>query len=145
MRFRYSFQKIVDLKSNEKTQAEWYLSSAVGRLRDEEQSLDTLRSERQDVQETISKATADRITISEVMIYQQYLMHIDQRIVSKHEDLQMAERNVALQQENLTSKMMEEKKWFNARDKAKQLYTAAALKREQDELDEMALTRRKPS
>ena len=37
--FRYSLQKIVDLKKNEKTQAEWILSHAMGVLQEEEHSL----------------------------------------------------------------------------------------------------------
>ncbi|MGV2795025.1 flagellar export protein FliJ, partial [Clostridium perfringens] len=38
MRFRYVYQKVVDLKSNEKTQAEWMLSAAVGILQAEQYS-----------------------------------------------------------------------------------------------------------
>ncbi|MEC0268507.1 flagellar export protein FliJ, partial [Paenibacillus anseongense] len=39
MQFRYSFQQIVDLKNNERTQAEWILSEAMGQLRNEETNL----------------------------------------------------------------------------------------------------------
>ena len=42
MRFRYSLQKIVDLKANETKQAEWLLSDAVGRLSEAEHSLQEL-------------------------------------------------------------------------------------------------------
>ena len=38
-KFRYAYQKIADLKTSEKTQAEWLLSTAVGMLHTEEDSL----------------------------------------------------------------------------------------------------------
>lgn len=46
MRFHYTFQKVVDLKGNEKTQAEWMLSSALGELQAQEKSLDELIGQR---------------------------------------------------------------------------------------------------
>ena len=45
-KFRYAYQKIVDLKTSEKTQAEWLLSTAVGKLHTEEDSLNRLYQER---------------------------------------------------------------------------------------------------
>ena len=44
-KFRYAYQKIADLKTSEKTQAEWLLSSAVGKLHTEEDSLNRLYQE----------------------------------------------------------------------------------------------------
>lgn len=38
MRFHYTFQKVVDLKGNEKTQAEWMLSTALGELQAQEKA-----------------------------------------------------------------------------------------------------------
>ncbi|GJM75556.1 hypothetical protein HMSSN036_77720 [Paenibacillus macerans] len=45
MKFRYVYQKVLDLKSNEKTQAEWMLSAAVGELQSEQRSLEQLFEE----------------------------------------------------------------------------------------------------
>jgi hypothetical protein len=82
MRFRYSFQKIVDLKANEKTQAEWVLSGAVGRLREEEESLSTLYVEKNQIETQLSSAS-QMTTASELMVYQNYLDHLDNRIGTK--------------------------------------------------------------
>lgn len=142
MKFRYSFQKIVDLKSNEKTQAEWVLSGAVGRLREEEESLSTLFSEQSQVESQLGTA-ASRTTASELMVYQHYLDHLNERIKLKTADVRKAETKVIEKRSILSSKMVEEKVWDNARTKAFMLHQSLELKKEQDALDEMATNRHK--
>lgn len=142
MRFRYSFQKIVDLKANEKTQAEWVLSGAVGRLREEEESLSTLYVEKNQIESQLSSA-AQMTTASELMVYQNYLDHLDSRIRHKTADVRHAENNVSEKRQLLSSKMVEEKVWDQARNKAFQLHQTLMLKKEQDSLDEMATMRHK--
>lgn len=142
MRFKYTFQKIVDLKSNEKTQAEWVLSGAIGHLREEEENLSTLFSEKSSV-ETELVSTARQTTASELMGYQYYLDHLNNRIRSKTADVRLAEKNVVEKRGILSSKMVEEKVWDQARNKAYLLHQATALKKEQDVLDEMATMRHK--
>jgi flagellar protein FliJ len=142
MRFRYSFQKIVDLKSNEKTQAEWVLSGAVGRLREEEETLNTLYSEKSQVESQLGSA-ATLTTASELMVYQHYLNHLDGRIKLKTADVKNAESNVSEKRQILSSKMVEEKVWDQARNKAYMLHQSLVLKKEQEALDEMATTRHK--
>ncbi|GIP33068.1 flagellar export protein FliJ [Paenibacillus sp. J2TS4] len=141
MPFKFTFQKIVDLKTSEKTQAEWTLSTAVGELRMEEQSLQQLRLEKQSVQDRLYAESEVRTTVSELMIYQSYMDHIDHKISEKSKDVTAAQKNVDIQKETLTVKMMEEKVWLNARDKAKQRFMSEWLKKEQDSLDEMASVR----
>ncbi|WNQ13734.1 flagellar export protein FliJ [Paenibacillus aurantius] len=142
-RFRYSFQKIVDLKTNEKTQAEWILSSAVNDLRVEEDQLSDLKHHKSEVQETLVSAAANRTTVSELMLYQKYLDHIDHQILNKNAAVRAAQINVEDKQSNLTAKMREEKVWSKAREKAKLHFTAALLKKDQEALDEMSVSRHK--
>ncbi|WP_438432443.1 flagellar export protein FliJ [Gorillibacterium sp. sgz500922] len=146
MNFRYAFQKIVDLKSNEKTQAEWLLSSAVTQLREEESSLSELRIERQGIENLLVDASAASTTVSELMLFQNYLTHMDRRIDAKLSDVLNAEEQVTTSRHHLSEKAKEEKVWFRARDKARDLFLADSLKKEQDALDEMAITRfKRPS
>lgn len=142
MRFRYSFQKIVDLKTNEKTQAEWILSGAVGQLREEEQHLTTLFTEKEEVRNRLGQSAETRTTASDLMAYQYYLNHLDDRIKQKTADVRHAEVKVTEKREVLSSKMVEEKIWNQARDKAYRQYQDLLLKKEQDVLDELAATRR---
>jgi flagellar FliJ protein len=143
MKFRYSLQKIVDFKSNEKTQAEWILSAAFNRLRDEEASLTLLETERQEIQETLSQAAEKTTTVSELSLYQSYLSHIDLNIRNKNADVRTAQQAVNKSQEHLTEKMKQEKVWFMARDKAQKEFAASLLKKEQEALDELTNTRYK--
>ena len=145
MRFRYSFQKIVDLKSTEKTQAEWILSTAVHRLRAEEASLSELQGEKLDLQNEITDRAVKQTTVSELILFQNYMSHIDGRIIGKRTDIRSAEQHVSERREQLSVKMTEEKIWAKAREKAKTVYTAEELKKEQEVLDEIAVTRHKRS
>lgn len=141
MRFRYTFQKIVDLKTNEKTQAEWMLSQAIVKLREEESSLARLESAKQEVQEELHKVSGTRTTVSNLMLLQSFVDHFDVCIKDKHRDLSSAKTNVQLKQDDLTGKMLEEKVWTKAKEKAYQKFSAGVLKIEQNQLDEMATNR----
>jgi len=141
MRFRYAFQKIVDLKENEKTQAEWLLSQAIGKMREEESSLHELHAEKDGIHEQLHKASSNKATISQMMMFQQYAQHIDQQIVLKNKDLEIAKQVVVVKQDDLAGRMMEEKVWSKAKERAQHRFDAHLLKIEQNQLDEMATSR----
>ncbi|MCL6458376.1 MAG: flagellar FliJ family protein, partial [Gorillibacterium sp.] len=115
MRFRYSLQKIVDLKSTEKTQAEWILSTAVHRLKEEEAFLSELQCEKSDLQDEITNKAVNQTTVSELILFQNYLSHIDGRIIGKRTDIRCAEQHVSERRVQLSAKMTEEKIWARAR------------------------------
>lgn len=141
MRFRYAFQKIVDLKANEKTQAEWLLSQAIGKMREEETNLSELHAAKDGIYEQMHEASAKKATISQMMLLQQYVEHIDHQIVLKNQDLMEAKQVVHVKQDVLAGRVMEEKVWSKAKEKAYQRFTTNVLKKEQDQLDEMATNR----
>ncbi|WP_028550424.1 flagellar export protein FliJ [Paenibacillus sp. UNC451MF] len=141
MRFRYAFQKIVDLKTNEKTQAEWLLSQAIGKMREEESSLSELHEAKDGIYEELYQVSTKKATISQMMLLQQYVEHIDQQIVLKNHDLMQAKEAVHAKQDILAGRVLEEKVWSKAKEKAYQRFTVNVLKKEQDQLDEMATNR----
>ncbi|SDC86200.1 flagellar FliJ protein [Paenibacillus sp. UNCCL117] len=141
MRFRYAFQKIVDLKENEKTQAEWILSEAIGVMRREETTLSELQQSKYEMQEELHKVSVHRTTVSNLMMLQGYVDHIEGRIQSKQRDLQYAKTVVQSRQEDLNGKVLQEKVWNKAKEKAYQRFASDLLKKEQDQLDEMATNR----
>lgn len=142
MRFRYRLQKLVDLKTNEKEQAEWALSEALGSLQREKQLLSELEAEHVRHSEELGAATVSRTTISAMQALAQYLQHLEQQMRLKLQDVERAQTNVANKQLVLTGKIMEEKVWTKAKEKAQLQFTAVLLKKEQEELDEIALNRR---
>jgi flagellar FliJ protein len=141
MRFRYAFQKIVDLKNNERTQAEWVLSEAIGHLRAEEETLAHLQTAKTQMQEQMISVSAGKATISQLMLLQHYVDHIGQQIEEKNKHVEEAQKLVLNKREHLAGKMLEEKVWTKAKEKAYQRFTAKLLNKEQQELDEIATNR----
>ncbi|GIP27381.1 hypothetical protein J23TS9_25110 [Paenibacillus sp. J23TS9] len=141
MKFQYAFQKIVDLKSNEKTQAEWMLSSAIGRLQAEEKSLGELMDNRERMANELQEAAEQKVPVSKIREFQMYVEHLEQCIEKKHTDVQHANVNVEMKKDQLSHKVLDEKVWLKAKDKAKDSFQQSMLLREQNELDEMATVR----
>lgn len=141
MKFRYHFQKVVDLKSNEKTQAEWMLSTAIGKLQTEEEHLLQLLNNKQEAIEGIQSATVAKASVSSLQEMQRYIHHLDECISRKSNDVKHAQVNVQRNQTFLNGKMVDEKVWLEARGKAKLKFQQEMLLREQNDLDEMATVR----
>ncbi|MFB5673594.1 flagellar export protein FliJ [Paenibacillus terreus] len=141
MKFQYSFQKVVDLKSNEKSQAEWMLSSALGKLQSEEQTLQQLISEKERVSHAIQSAAEACVPLSSIQQLQAYIGHLEQCIERKNKDVEHAQMNVQSKQSILTDKMMDEQVWLKAKEKAKARFQKELLLHEQNELDELASVR----
>ncbi|MDQ0657141.1 MULTISPECIES: flagellar export protein FliJ [unclassified Paenibacillus] len=141
MKFRYHFQKVVDLKSNEKTQAEWMLSTAIGKLQTEEEHLIQLLNDRNNLVGIIQSATENTASVNSLQEMQRYVHHLDECISRKNNDVKHAQVNVQRNQTFLNGKMVDEKVWLGARDKAKIKFQQEMLLREQNDLDEMATVR----
>lgn len=141
MKFHYAFQKIVDLKSNEKTQAEWMLSSAIGKLQAEEKSLNELYEMRDQMYHAQQEAASRCVPVAEIRNIQVYAEHLEECIERKRDDIRIAHVNVTKKQKVLSDKMLDEKVWLKARDKSQEKFRHESLLREQNELDEIATVR----
>lgn len=141
MKFNYAFQKVVDLKTNEKTQAEWMLSAAVGILQAEMKTLEQLLEDKRTVAERMMKEAANKASLLSLQALQQYAEHLERCIASKSRDVDHAESNVEQKKAHLSDKMLDEKVWLKAKDKALEAFRREMLLREQSELDEMATVR----
>lgn len=141
MRFRYVYQKVVDLKSNEKTQAEWMLSAAVGQLQSEQRSLEQLLEEQEQTAAVLQYEMANRASMIKLQELQRYMEYMEQAIERKLGDIRRAEINVEQKKSILNGKLLDEKVWLKAKEKAKDKFQHELLLREQNELDEMATVR----
>jgi flagellar FliJ protein len=140
-KFQYTFQKIVDLKASEKTQAEWLLSTAVGKLQTEETSLAKLTEERKAWSEKLQDAQLGTVPLTELLTVQQYIDHLDACILRKTADVDAAVREVNAKRAILSEKMKDEKVWQKSKERALQRFRIALQLKEQNELDEMATVR----
>jgi flagellar FliJ protein len=141
MRFHYTFQKVVDLKGNEKTQAEWMLSSALGELQAQERSLEELTFQRSAIMLSLQNAAEHKASMVKIREMQEYVEYLDKCIVRKHTDISYAHQEVQTQQDHLSTKVLDEKVWLKAKDKAETLFQQNMTLREQNEMDEMATVR----
>ncbi|SET43758.1 flagellar export protein FliJ [Paenibacillus sp. NFR01] len=141
MRFHYTFQKVVDLKGNERTQAEWMLSSALGELQAQEKSLDELLSQRYEMVLALQSAAQQATPMAKIREMQDYVEYLDSCIARKHSDINLAHQEVQHKQDQLNTKMLDEKVWLKAKDKAQAIFQHNMNLREQNELDEMATVR----
>lgn len=139
--FRYTFQKVVDLKSSEKTQAEWILSSAIGALAAEELSLEQLRAKQQEWESKLLESSQTAVPLSELQVIQHYLDYLVTCITSKLKDVLHAQKAVEQSRLKLSDKMKDEKVWLKAKDHARDRFQYAMQIKEQNELDEMASVR----
>lgn len=141
LKFNYSFQKVVDLKTSEKNHAEMHLSSAIGQLNAEEQTLGRLFSDKSSLADSIQEQTVGAVSALQLQQMQDYVNYIDQCILQKRQDIQTAQVKVEEKKEKLTTKMLDEKVWLQARGKALESFEKEEMLREQNELDEMATVR----
>ncbi|QUL52636.1 flagellar export protein FliJ [Paenibacillus tritici] len=141
MRFHYTFQKVVDLKGNEKTQAEWMLSSALGELQAQEKSLDELIDQRNSLMSSLQSAAQQKTPMAKLREMQDYMDYLDKCIARKLSDISRAHIEVQSKQDNLSTKVLDEKVWLKAKDKAQTAFLQNMSLREQNELDEMATVR----
>ena len=139
--FHYSFQKVVDLKTSQKTQQEWLLSSALGALSAEEKSLHELQETKLEWEERLQAASQRAVPLAELQIIGQYLDYLQTCIESKLLDVRKAERVVEQNRSKLADRMKDEKVWLKAKDHAMDRFRQALQLKEQNELDEMATVR----
>lgn len=139
--FQYSFQKVVDLKSSQKSQAEWQLSDALSALSAQEMSLRELMLAKEEWEDKLQQTALQSISLSEVVMIGQYIDHLQTCIDKKMQDVRQAERVVELNRSKLADKVKDEKVWLKAKDHAWDKFRHALQLKEQNELDEMATVR----
>lgn len=142
MKFRYAFEKLVELKNNEKSYAEWLLSNSIGKLHRAESSLQLLIQDKDEAYQHIHHAGKGKIAVSQLQQMQDYMHFLDRQIEETSRHVERAQAEVTERQTELTEKMKEEKIWQKAKEKAYEHFISIARKKEQEVLDEMAQIRR---
>lgn len=138
MKFRFPLQKIVDLREQERMQAEWRLAEALERLREEERSFAELERMRDDVGRIMADACVEATTAAHLSVVGRFLTQLDGRIRRKRADLENAERTVSERRDDLRGRLVEERIWRNARNKAMERFRSEMLRAEQKEIDDWA-------
>jgi flagellar protein FliJ len=141
MSFRYALQKVVDLKGSEKSMAEWEYAASLGKLKDEEERFQQLIQERINVEQQLQEASESPTPLAKLTLLQRYIEILNERIIRQTEGVRCAASDVQMRQGTLADKMVNEKVWLNARERAYERFRSDKLVKEQNELDEMAIVR----
>ena len=141
MKFRYHLQKIVDLKESEKSMAEWEYAAALGKLKEEQERLERIGLEKEEAEKRLAEQALRPTPLMEIQRLQQFIEWLDYRMKNQLAEVRKAEEQTSLRRRRLADKMVDEKVWLNAKDKARERFRAEWLAREQNELDEMAVMR----
>ncbi|MCE5168056.1 flagellar export protein FliJ [Paenibacillus profundus] len=139
--FQYSFQKVLDLKTNEKKQAEWILSEAMGRLQAEEKQLQHCLLEMESVRKKMQQSIDACAPAADIQAWQQYISHLEGQVHLARKRVYSAEIQVRDKQSKLAERMTDEKVWTKAREKAETNFKRQMALWEQNELDELATVR----
>jgi len=140
-KFRYPYQKIVDLKSSEKTQAEWLLAAAIGKLEQEERTLARLQEELAAWLDRLQTEAESGASLAELQIMQSYVEYLNSAIRKQQENVDRALAEKERRREALADRMIDEKVWLKAKERAFQHFRLEQQRAEQNELDEIASVR----
>jgi|SRR5690625_1604061 len=141
MGFHYPLQKIVDLKANERTQAEWVLAEAFGIVNQLQRSLQQMERERTRWIEQINQATQQSTPIAKMQLLYRHLDYLDEQVMRKTEQLTEATTKVEQNRAMLGEKMVTEKVWLKAKENAYSVYKYEYERREQQAVDELVNAR----
>ena len=141
MRFKYTFQKIVDLKESEKTQAEWMLSEAFSQLNEHLKQLQQLLDKQTHWEQKLEQSVTTPTSLQDILTIQHYIDYYKEAIVNKNVEIKRAKKVVETRRAELAFKMKEEKVWLKAKDNEYEKFKHNMQIKEQNELDEMASIR----
>jgi flagellar FliJ protein len=140
-KYRYPYQKIVDLKSSEKTQAEWLLAAAVGKLEQEERTLARLQEERSAWLDRLQREAEGGASLAELQMMQSYVDYLNAAIHKQQENVQQARAEKERRRAALADRMIDEKVWLKAKERDFRNFMQMRQRTEQNELDEIASVR----
>lgn len=104
-------------------------------------SLDELIEQRSTVMLSLQTAAQQKTPMAKLREMQDYVDYLDKCIARKLSDISLAHIEVQSKQDQLSTKVLDEKVWLKAKDKAQTAFVQNMNLREQNELDEMATVR----
>jgi flagellar FliJ protein len=140
MSFVYSFQKILDMKEKEKEQAEVNYSKSIRVLQQEQQRLDSLKSNKKYLEERMLQGEQN-ISLAELKTNYEYIGHLQRLITQANESKELAEKDVEAKQSILSERAIDQKIWEKLKEQSFEKYKEELRKKEQKELDEISVSR----
>lgn len=139
--FNFRFQKILDLKENEKGFAQIQMAEAMKQHEVGHQRNRVIQKKISEAEQLKNSKQQSGVNISELRMLEDYLYHLQDESLSSIQELDYLQKKVSTSQGLLQEKAKEEKTWENLKQQKLTHYQEEHKAAEQSFFDEMASTR----
>lgn len=139
--FNFRFQKILELKENEKGFAQIQMADAIKK---EQAGYQKSRAITDKLQEAVSlrgEKQQGGINIAELRMLEMYISQLQEQSTATNRELEYLQGNVSKTQNQLQQKAQEEKTWGNLKEQELSRFQEEKKVQEQNFFDELASTR----
>lgn len=139
--FNFRFQKILDLKENEKGFAQIQMAEAIKQHEVGYERNKAIQNKISDVEQLKKTKQQCGVNISELRMLEEYIHQLQDQSQSSKRELEYLQKNVSASQGVLQKKAQEEKTWENLKQQKMNRFEEENKAAEQSFFDEMASTR----
>ncbi len=140
-RFQFPFQRILDVKENEKSQAQLEMAESLKVQVDLEHSLATLEQEVYSKRLRLEQRQLDGLSITDLLKEEEHIAYLERLLQQKKQQLNQIEEQLSEQKDTLASKVKEEKTWQSIKETRKEEFHRDMQILEQNELDDLTTVR----
>lgn len=139
--FNFQFQKILDLKGNEKDLAKMKMADAIKREEEGYRKNEVIYNKMAEIENLKKEKQKQGIHISELRMLDHYIQQLQVELDRSNRELKLLQSNVARSKTQLQKKAQEEKTWVNLKNDQRSKYDEQSKLAEQNFFDEMASNR----
>lgn len=139
--FRFRFQKVMDMKQNEKEQAKAEYAGFLLQITQKEQELEGIQDLKRQWEEKWLGFQNQSVSIHTLLDTQVYIQHLENQIRIKKQELGFIEQQADEYQQRLIEKTKEVQVWETWKDKKALEYQEEFNQLEQKLMDELGLQR----
>ena len=140
-KFNFRFQRILDLKENEKGFAQIQMAEAVKQQEVGHRKKQAITNKIINAEQQAKEKQLDGVNISELRMMVTYIHQLHDQLVTSDRELVQLQNNVSRTQNNLQKKAQEEKTWEILKQQKKSRFEEQNKVVEQNFFDELASTR----
>jgi flagellar protein FliJ len=139
--FNFQFQKILDIKGNEKDFAQVQMADAIKRHEAGYQKTESLLSKITGAEHLMREKQQEGMNISELRELENYIYQLQTQLMDSQRELEYLQINVSKTQNHLQLKSQEQKIWDNLKEQKLDQHIERNKVIEQNFFDELASTR----
>ncbi|WP_371017952.1 flagellar export protein FliJ [Pseudalkalibacillus sp. JSM 102089] len=139
--FHFPFQRILDVKENEKSQAQLEMAESLKAQVDIERSLRDLEQAVLSMRQRLEERQQEGVSIIDLLKEEEHITYLEGQLHQKRNQLIQVEHQVSEQQDTLASKVREEKTWQSIKETRKEEFYHDMKMIEQNELDDLNTVR----